>query len=83
MFAIDLFLIFMFISVFSACDHWWICLLVWLLSFIYLFLLFFVLSFFNSFTLFYLLSFFSPFSSDHVADRVLVFRPGVRPEPPR
>ena len=32
---------------------------------------------------FFFLSFFLPFLLSHVADRVLVLQPGVRPEPPR
>ena len=67
--------------VFCACYHWWICLLVWLLSlfknYYYLFMLiiFFILIFF--------LSFFLPFLLSWVADRVLVLWPSVRPEPLR
>ena len=54
---------------FSACYHWWICLLVWLLSFFILLLLF--------------CHFFLPFLLSLVAGRVLVLQPGVRPEPQR
>ena len=63
----------------SACYHWWICLFVWLLSsFFYYFLIFLIFSFyFNNFILFLL---FLPFLLSHVADRVLVIQPGVRPE---
>ena len=48
----------------------------------------FLIFYFNNFILFYLLFyyfilllFFLPFLLSHVADRVLVLRPGVRPEP--
>ena len=69
----------------SACYHWWICLLVWLLS-SFLKKLFFILIIFNllyfSF-LFFFLSFFLHFLMSRVADRVLVLRPGVKPVPLR
>ena len=61
--------------VFSACYHWWICLLVWLLSSFFILFLFLLKIKKNFF-----LSFFLPFLLIRVADRVLVFRPGVRPE---
>ena len=80
--------------VFSACYHWQICFWVWLLSsfslsFFYYFLIFFICNnYFNNFIFFnlffpFFLSFFLPFLWSHVADRVLVLRPGVRPVPLR
>ena len=57
---------FCFSIVFSACYHWWICFLVWLLSSFFLFNKFFIF-YFNNTILFYfsiLSSFFSPFSSE-------------------
>ena len=59
--------------VFSTCYHWWICLLVWLLS------SFLLLLFFNV-NQFFFLSFLLPFLLSHVAHRVLVLQPGVRPK---
>ena len=73
--------------VFSACYHWWICLLVWLLSSFsfYYFKNFFF--YFNNFILFYFIFsfflFFLPFLLSRVVDTVLVLWPGVRPEPLR
>ena len=82
--------------VFSACYHW-ICFFIRLLSsfFLSLFLLlfyFFILNiffYFNNFLFFPFLSFvlsfflFLSFLLSHVADRVLVLWPGVRPKPLR
>ena len=65
--------------VFSACYHWWICLLVWLHS--SFFILFILIIFFN--ILIFFLSFLLPFLLSHVADRILVLQPGVRPQPLR
>ena len=85
-------LLFFFSIVFSACYHWWISLLVWLLSSFFLSFLFFLLLYifnfyFNNFIyliFFSLLSlFFLPFLLSRVADRVLGLHPGVRPEPLR
>ena len=75
--------------VFSACYHWWICFLVWLLSSFFLsFLNYFIFTFNNLFfiliTLFYfiylLIYFCLPFLLSCVADSVLMLQPGVRPE---
>ena len=69
----------------SACYHWWICLLVWMLfSFINLFIKFyyFLILIYYLFYLFFL-PFFPPFLLSRVADRVLVLQPGVRPDTPR
>ena len=77
--------------VFSACYHWWICFLVWLLS--SFFLLFLLLKiFFNNyfFKLFYfilpfsfILSFFLPLILSSEDDRLLVLHPGMRAVPLR
>ena len=67
--------------VFSACYHWWICLLVWVLSSFLLLLL--IFNYFNNYLFyfyFFFLSFFLPFLLSCVGDRVLVLQPGVRPE---
>ena len=78
--------------VLTACYHWWICLLVWLsllffnhfLIFCLIFLKFFILITFYFILFYFFLSFFFlPFLLSQVADRVLVLRPGVRPEPLR
>ena len=77
---LNLKIFFFFSIVFSACSHWWICFLVWLLSsfflsFFFLFLLlfnFFIFNnyfYFNNFILFYFIFFpsfflFSPFYSE-------------------
>ena len=75
--------------VFSACYHWWICLLVWLFSFFII-----ITFYFNNFIIFYFnnvlkfifiyyylfLSFFLLFLLSCVSHRVLVLWPGVRPE---
>ena len=78
---------------FSACYHWWISLLDWLLSSFFLFLYYFlifnniIIFYFNNFILFiylsFFLSFFLPFLLSHVAERILVLWPGVGPEPLR
>ena len=82
--------------VFSACYHWWICFLVWLLSsfflcffFLYYFLIFLIFNnYFLSYSFYYFflsffLPFFLPFILCHVDDRILVLWPGVRPVPLR
>ena len=78
--------------VFTSCYHCRICLLVWLLSsFFYYYYIFnfFVLIIYNCFYFnisnyyYFFISFFLPFLLSHVADRVLVLQPGVRPEPLR
>ena len=47
-FSLSIFLVCLFSIVFSVCYHWWICFLVWLLSFSFLsFLFLFHFNFFN------------------------------------
>ena len=70
--------------VFSACHYCWICLLVWLLSFFYyifISIFFFILISLFNFIYFSFFLFFLPFLLSQVAEKVLVLRPGVRPEP--
>ena len=67
--------------------------MVWLLSFFYYFINFFILIIFLTFLnfnyfilfdfFFFFFLFFLTFLLSHVADRVLVLQPGVRPEPLR
>ena len=91
-FCLSVSCLFFFSIAFSVCYHWWICLLVWLLSSFFLFkwifnFLIFNNIFFNNFILlnYFFLSiyFFLPFLLSCVADRVLVLQPGVRPVPLR
>ena len=71
------------IIVFITYYHWWICALVWFLYsfsfYYYLFNLFTLITFFLIKN-FFSLSFALLFLLSHVADRVLLLRPGVRPE---
>ena len=83
-------LLLFFCIVFSACNHWWICFLVWLLSSFFLPFFKFLIIFLNlkNFILFYLsfLPSFLPFLTflmRRVADRVLMLWPGIRPVPLR
>ena len=57
-------------------NRWWIYLLVWLLSSFIILIIFLTYYFLKIF----FLSFFLPFLQSRVADRVLVPRPGVKPE---
>ena len=86
--------IFSFVSIlFSACYHWWICFLDWLLSSFFSFFLlhfnFFIFNIFSFHNFYFILifsfflSFFLPFLLSRVADRILVLWPGVRPMPLR
>ena len=59
-------------TVFSACYHWWICLLVWLLSSSVPFIFLFITIIFSIF--------FLPFLLSHLADTAFMLRSGVRPE---
>ena len=92
-FCLSVFLFFVFFSiVFSTCYHWWICLLVWLLSSFFFFISF-LFFYFNNFFIFYFNNFiylfffcsffFLTYLLSHVADTVLVLRPAVTPEPLR
>ena len=70
--------------VFSASYHCWICSLVSLFSsFIFYYFIYFNKFLKIHYYYYFFLSFLLSFLLSHVADRVLVFRPGVRPQPLR